>query len=197
LIGDDATEEAVRSRLPEYRFLHFATHGYLSDIAPLLSAVVLANGESLSVYELMGTRIDADLVVLSACDTGRGLTTRGGEVVGLTRGLLAAGARSALVSLWPVDDASTSLLMAEFYRQLRNDRTAAQALRYAQAYVRGLDTESARVDLDRLERALDMRADRNRASGNRALTREMDAGQPAESTPYSHPRHWAPFILVG
>src|SRR5215470_8738874 len=77
------------------RCLHFATHGNLSQDAPLASSILLAKGEELTVYELMGLRLDADLVVLSACEMGRGETTGGDDVVGLLRGLLAAGARAA------------------------------------------------------------------------------------------------------
>ncbi|NIN95911.1 MAG: CHAT domain-containing protein, partial [Anaerolineae bacterium] len=88
--GDGATEAAVRQLLVDYPVLHLATHGYLSEEAPLLSSILLANGEALTVYELMGLQLNADLIVLSACETARGQTTGGDDVLGLTRGLLAA-----------------------------------------------------------------------------------------------------------
>jgi CHAT domain-containing protein len=78
----------------------------------LQSAILLAEGGALTVSDLVGMRLDKPLVVLSACETGVGQTTAGDELLGLTRGLLAAGARAAVVSLWSVDDHSTSLLMA-------------------------------------------------------------------------------------
>src|SRR5262249_52467544 len=132
LLGEAATERAVRERIPDCPLIHFATHGKLSEESPLSSAIALANGEELTVYELMGLRLNAELVVLSACNTGQGETTGGDDVLGLTRGLLGAGARAAVVSLWPVDDVSTSLLMGEFYRRLRAGDAPAVALRAAQ-----------------------------------------------------------------
>ena len=92
-----AIEEAVRSQLALHPLLHFATHGMLSSRAALSSSILLAHSD------------DADLVLLSACETRRGDVTGGDDMIGLTRGLLAGGARAALVSLWPVDDLSQPL----------------------------------------------------------------------------------------
>jgi CHAT domain-containing protein len=139
LIGGEATELAVRELLPGYPLLHFASHGVLSGGVPLLSAILLADGEALDVYELMGMGLDADLVVLSVCRTALGEITGGVDVVGLTRGLLGAGTRAAIVSLWSVNDVSTSLLMKEFYRQLRQEKPPRVALQAAQNYLRRLD----------------------------------------------------------
>ena len=87
LIGKEATEEAVRAHLQQkYPILHFATHGYLSESAPLLSSILLANGEALSLYELMGIQLNADLVVLSACRTALGETTGGDDCAGIDSG---------------------------------------------------------------------------------------------------------------
>ena len=84
--------------------VHFATHGTLDAETPLNSTVALAQHDELTVHELMSLRLDARLVVLSACGTGQGESTGGDDLLGLTRGLLAAGAQAALVTLWPVDD---------------------------------------------------------------------------------------------
>ncbi|HEX5108281.1 MAG TPA: CHAT domain-containing protein [Vicinamibacterales bacterium] len=132
LLEDAATEEQVRTHIADYPLLHFATHGTLDEEVPLNSSLALAGGASLTVYELMLLRLRAQLVVLSACSTGQGETTGGDDVLGLTRGLLAAGARSAVVSLWPVDDQSTALMMEAFYRALRGGANPAAALRAAQ-----------------------------------------------------------------
>jgi CHAT domain-containing protein len=179
LVGDEATKVAVCAQLQQdYPILHFATHGYLAESAPLLSALLLANGDALSLYELMGMQLNADLVVLSACRTALGETTGGDDVLGLTRGLLAAGAKAAVVSLWPVDDASTSLLMSEFYRRLRDGEKPNQALRLAQNYLRTLSTDDIKRQTIQLK----------------------DAGFDDELAPvdsYSPPFFWAPFILVG
>ncbi|MBM3188312.1 MAG: CHAT domain-containing protein, partial [Chloroflexi bacterium] len=184
LIGEQATEPVVRELLPKYPLLHLATHGVLSEEAPLLSAILLADGEALSVYELMGLQLDADLVVLSACRTALGEITGGDDVVGLTRGLLGAGACAAIVSLWPVSDVSTSLLMQEFYRQLRQGKPARAALQAAQNYLRQLDPQRIDVALAQLREA--------------GYTRDVTPeGGPSAPLDYSHPHFWAPFILVG
>jgi CHAT domain-containing protein len=184
LISEQATEEAVRSMLGQVPILHFATHGMLSEEAPLLSAILLAGGEAINVYELMGLRLDAELVVLSACRTALGEITGGDDVIGLTRGLLAAGARAAVVSLWPVDDASTSLLMGAFYRHLRAGEPAALALQAAVNYLRTLEPAEILARVGKLRKAGYTRDARHRA-----------AIQPAAD--YAHPYYWAPFLLVG
>jgi len=169
----------------------------------MLSSLLLADGEALTVYELMGLRLDADLVVLSACETGRGKVTGGDEVLGLTRGLLASGARAAVVSLWPVSDASTTLLMGAFYRRLRAGDSPAQALRSAQNYLRRLRGDAIDQELERLQEAVETSIARR---GNGRRNREFDAGirnngshrrRQTESRDYSHPFYWAPFVLVG
>ncbi|HVM00681.1 MAG TPA: CHAT domain-containing protein [Egibacteraceae bacterium] len=155
LVGGAATEPAVREVIGSYPVVHLAAHGQLSDEAPLLTCVLLADGQALSVYELMGLRLDADLVVLSACDSGRGRATAGGDVHGMTRGLLAAGARGVVVSLWPVPDRSTCVLMAQFHRRLRAGVPAPVALKRAQAHVRGLDRDGEAAEFRRIAAAVE------------------------------------------
>lgn len=151
LVGSEATENVVRDRLRGRDLLHFATHAHLVEHAPLASGLRLAHGEELSLYELMGLRVDAALAVLSACETGRGEATGGDDVVGLARGILATGARATVVSLWRVDDTATSLIMRRFYEELRAGKAAADALAAAQGWLRGLDPHGvaqATADLD-------------------------------------------------
>jgi len=81
---------ALAARSP---VVHLATHGLLDEDAPYLSSLALSGGDELTVAELLGLGLDADVAILSACDSGRGEVTLGGDVVGLARGLLAAGAR--------------------------------------------------------------------------------------------------------
>lgn len=183
LMEDAATEEAVRAEIAKAPLLHFATHGTLDEETPLNSSIELAEGGQLTVYELMLMRLHARLVVLSACSTAQGETTGGDDVLGLTRGLLAAGARAALVSLWPVDDRSTALLMEEFYRQLRAGVRAPEALRAAQNHLRELGAGGAAATSPARHLVLD----------------EGDAVEEEDGveTGYSHPYHWAPFVLVG
>jgi CHAT domain-containing protein len=135
LLGDQATKSAVLSQMQSAKILHFATHGLLDTVeGHMPGAIALApSGKDrglLSSGEIFDLKLNADLVVLSACDTGRGQIT-GDGVVGLSRSFVAAGAPSVLVSLWAVDDGSTSELMGEFYRQLQIQPNKAQALRQA------------------------------------------------------------------
>ncbi len=135
ILGEQATKSAILKQMPSAKILHFATHGLLDTVAGHMpGAIALApsgrdNG-LLSAGEIFDLKLNADLVVLSACDTGRGQIT-GDGVVGLSRSFVAAGAPSVLVSLWAVDDGSTSALMGEFYRQLATQPHKAQALRQA------------------------------------------------------------------
>lgn len=184
LIGNQATKDAVRDALDEYPIVHFATHGILSDESPLLSSILLANGESLTVYELMGSQLNADLVVLSACRTAQGEVTRGDDVLGLTRGLLSAGARAAVTSLWPVDDLATSLLMEQFYQHLRNGAPAASALQQAQNELRNFSEEDIKQKKENINRS-------NRGVGLSGISVISSVEN------YSHPYYWGAFMLVG
>jgi CHAT domain-containing protein len=197
LLGEAATAEAVRDRIGGCGILHLATHGLLTEEAPLLASILLAEGDALHLYELMGLRLRADLVVLSACDTARGRTTGGDDVLGFTRGLLAAGARAAIVSLWPVDDVSTSLLMGEFYRRLHRGASPAVALQGAQNHLRRLDLGEVADELHELLSALESAGDAKLADRAREYRHALPTGAPSVAVDYTHPSHWAPFVLVG
>ena len=115
LTGAAADEPSVRAALAARSpVVHLATHGLLDEDAPYLSSLALSGSDELTVAELLGLGLDADVAILSAGDSGRGEVTLGGDVVGLARGLLAAGARHSVVSLWPVDDQVGCLTMAAF-----------------------------------------------------------------------------------
>jgi CHAT domain-containing protein len=132
---------ATGSELSNYRYVHFATHGYIDSERPDLSAIVLSlvdeHGQPedgfLRAHEIYNLDLPAELVVLSACETGLGKEIKGEGLVGLTRGFMYAGARRVVVSLWNVNDKATAELMARFYRgMLRDMKTPAAALRSAQ-----------------------------------------------------------------
>jgi CHAT domain-containing protein len=179
LTDDDASEANVRPRLDQFPYLHLATHGEILD-TPLESVLLLANGDVLSLYELLGLDLGAtELAVLSACETAGGEITTGDEVVGLTRGLLAAGVRDVVASLWKVNAHSTPLLMRSFYRMLKSGRPPALALNEARSHVRSLDEATARQEHEEL-----------RAAGDVPLP-------PIKRLDYAHPYHWAPFVHVG
>jgi CHAT domain-containing protein/tetratricopeptide (TPR) repeat protein len=141
LLGEQATKPVVLKQMQSAKILHFATHGLLDTVqGDIPGAIALAPSGNdnglLSASEIFDLKLNnADLVVLSACDTGRGDIT-GDGVIGLSRSFVAAGAPSVLVSLWAVDDGSTSELMAEFYRQLQSQPNKAQALRQAMLKIR-------------------------------------------------------------
>ncbi|MEA5464592.1 CHAT domain-containing protein [Leptothoe sp. PORK10 BA2] len=141
LLQGQATEAEIKRRLPGASWIHLATHGLLgygdpqsSGVLDLPGAVALAagNGEDglLTAAEIIQMDLQAELAILSACDTGRGRIT-GDGVVGLSRALMTAGVPSVMVSLWAVPDQPTAELMTAFYEQLQRGETKAQALRQA------------------------------------------------------------------
>ncbi|MEG4442474.1 CHAT domain-containing protein [Microcoleus sp. AT9_B5] len=134
LTGNSATKAAVLQRLPNARIVHFATHGLLDNIRGLGSAIALAPDRTdsglLTAEEILKLHLNADLVVLSACNTGMGRIT-GDGVIGLSRALISAGTPSVIVSLWAVPDAPTADLMVKFYQNLDRTGNKAQALRNA------------------------------------------------------------------
>jgi len=145
LIGFEATESHVKSKdLKQYQYLHFAVHGILAYDVPYLKepALVLAvDPESnedgfLSLSEIYGLKLNADLVTLSACKTGLGQRIPGEGVIGLSRAFIDAGSQAVLVSLWEVDDHSTALFMEEFYRLLAQGVNKMEALAKAKEYLR-------------------------------------------------------------
>ena len=135
LIGADATKAAVVNQIKTADIAHFATHGLLDDFGTEIpGALALTPTDSdpgfLTADEIFDLPLSAHLVVLSACDTGRGKIT-GDGVVGLSRSFLTAGVDSVVVSLWSVPDDATALLMTEFYRQLQQQPNRAIALQQA------------------------------------------------------------------
>jgi len=140
ITGAQATESAIAQQMPNARIIHFATHGLLDDTKGLgvPGAIALApagtgelNDGLLTADEILAMKLNAELVVLSACDTGRGRIT-GDGVIGLSRSLIAAGVPSIVVSLWKVPDDSTAFLMTEFYQNLqKTPDNKAHALRQA------------------------------------------------------------------
>src|SRR6476661_3269301 len=136
LTGDKATKVAVLQQIERSGIVHLATHGNLDDVEGLGVPGVIALAPSkddsglLTASEIFNLRLNAELVVLSGCNTGRGRIT-GDGIIGLSRSFIAAGVPSVVVSLWSVSDESTAELMAEFYRQMQLTPDIAQALRKA------------------------------------------------------------------
>nr|WP_199305066.1 CHAT domain-containing tetratricopeptide repeat protein [Coleofasciculus sp. FACHB-125] len=136
LTGNQATESAVVQNLPTAKMIHLATHGLLDDFQGLgvPGAVALTpSGQDdglLTASEILNLKLNAELVVLSACDTGQGKLT-GDGVIGLSRSLITAGVPSVIVTLWAIPDNPSALLMTQFYRNLQQNSDKAQALRSA------------------------------------------------------------------
>jgi len=137
LLRDAASERAFRAESAAFGYLHLATHGKFQSSAPLKSFLLLAGDDDfdglLTVDEIYNLKLHADLVSLSACETGLGRGGAGDDVVGLVRGFFYSGARSLLASYWAVDDQATSELMQAFYRNLQrmNKRDALRAAQLA------------------------------------------------------------------
>ena len=134
-------QTATSAELSKYRYIHFATHGIMDLEHPELSGIVFSMFDEkgrpqdgyVRLHEIYNLNLPAELVVLSACQTGVGKQIRGEGLIALTRGFMYAGAKSIVASLWKVDDAATSQLMAEFYKQIfTNKLKPAAALRAAQ-----------------------------------------------------------------
>ena len=122
-LDEEAGEEELRELGPSSRIVHIATHGVFRRDNPMFSAIQLGRSR-LSLFDLYSLELTADLVVLSGCGTGLNVVLGADELVGLARGLLYAGAHSVLVTLWDVNDESTTRFMRSFYRHLREHPTA-------------------------------------------------------------------------
>jgi CHAT domain-containing protein len=190
LLADAASEPGLRDRLAEaahanerHGLVFLATHGELSD-PPLASPLLLADGESLSLFELLGMWLDAELVVLSACETGRAHVQAGDDVQGFGSAVLAAGALGALVTLWRVNDGGTAILMRTFLDRIVAGDEPRLALATAQRTLRELGPDEITATAAKLRDAA------------------ADAGQPLSpgARPPSdlrHPKYWAPSVLLG
>jgi CHAT domain-containing protein/tetratricopeptide (TPR) repeat protein len=217
----DATEQRLddlrrAGALKGYRYLHLATHGQANDVRAFESALILTPpakppevrvgepylegrltaGEVLDYWHL-----DADLVTLSACDSGLGRKGGGDGLLGFAQAFLLAGSRSVCLTLWQVDDTATALLMDRFYRNLLGKRAdgarampKAEALREAKQWLRNLTAAEALDRLGTLTQGV-VRGERPAREAMRGLPRPKDSAK--DYRPYAHPRYWAAFILIG
>lgn len=136
LTRSKASETAFKNKAGNFSYLHIASHGQFNADNALQSRLLLAsdaaNDGSLTVGEIYGLHLSADLVTLSACETGLGKTFSGDDVIGLTRSFLYAGSSNIIASLWQVDDDATSELMKSLYAKLKANVPKKEALRQAQ-----------------------------------------------------------------
>jgi CHAT domain-containing protein len=200
LLGADASKAQLASRerdLGRYEILHLATHGVVNPQVALQSALILApaagdDGRLTALYMKEHWALRAGLVVLSACATGLGRKAGGEGYLGFSQALFLAGARSVVLSLWPVDDQATALLMVRFYQNLLGKREGlkgplpkAEALREAKRWLRDLTAEQVDQEAARLPKL------------ERGGVRPRAGGAAAEARPYGHPYYWSAFILIG
>lgn len=214
LLGADATLQNLESQIDDAALIHLATHGLVGSRArPYDASLALTHPDRatsedigfLTLERIMRTwsgRLDTcDLVILSACDTQRGIQ-KGDSLMALPWGFFYAGAPTVMASLWRVDDIATSLLMSRVHENLLgayneprlielptgSDRALSKvdALREAKTWLRNLTWEDREVLLEGADQAF----------ASRGVTR---ATQPRESfsRPYEHPYYWAPFVLIG
>jgi CHAT domain-containing protein/tetratricopeptide (TPR) repeat protein len=211
LLGARASEEvldqwALSGKLKEYRFLHLATHGRASEKRPLESYLALSDrdlpdplprvlagkpaytGRLTAGQILQSWKLDADLVVLSACQSGLGRYEGGEGYIGFAQPLFAVGARCLVMSLWSVSDKATALLMVRFYQNLLGKRdglkqptSKADALNEAKRWLRSLSTEEADRALTKLSPKLKLK----------------ESERPKNGRPFEHPFFWAAYILAG
>jgi len=146
----DANESLVKSNaLSSYTYLHFATHGIVDEEDPELSKIFLNSGNqedgNLFSGEIYNLDLNAEMVVLSACQTGLGKFSKGEGVIGLSRALIYAGAKNIIVSFWSVADQSTAELMVDFYKSLlqKKDQNYREALQQAKVNMIKQGTYSA------------------------------------------------------
>jgi CHAT domain-containing protein len=182
---------------------HFACHGQAAINEPQLSGLLLADGEQLTVRDLLdpdGARFEQlRLCVLSACQTGIVGTDLPDEVTGLSAGWLQAGSAGVVASLWPVSDQATLALMAKFYELHWLDQLQpGDALWLAQRWLRGLPTW--RQDLEKAGAALGARGPEAAEAVREIASSQARAQQPAgqaDPAPFDSPVYWAAFVLHG
>jgi CHAT domain-containing protein len=202
--------------LAQFRYLHLATHGKANDVRAFESALLLSpptklpevrvgepylEGRLTAGEVLEYWKLDAELVTLSACESGLGRRGGGDGLLGFAQAFLTAGSRSVCLTLWQVDDTATALLMDRFYRNLLGKRLdagkpmgKAAALREAKDWLRRLTAAEALERLGSLTQGV-VRGERPARQEMQAVPRPRDAGK--DYRPYAHPRYWAAFILIG
>ena len=199
LVYEKATKREILTQLPNARIIHFGTHGELNDTQPLQSWIALASINEdrgfLTVEDIMSqfappqtASLSAELVVLSACETGLGEIT-GDGVIGLARGLMATGVKAVLVSLWKVPDLSTACLMVRFYQHLQNGSTASEALKQAQVWLKNITIQELRTWMRKERLPLETK--------QKIEVQNWFKQQQSNRCPFQHPFYWGAFYLIG
>lgn len=205
---------ASTDKLKEFKYLHFATHGDVNHYLPMESALILSRDKlKANVTELKPNEpyldgrltakevalhwtLDADLVTLSACNSGLGKHATGEGYMGFSQSFLIRGARSVVLSLWSVDDTATALLMSRFYENLiKNSMSKIDALQEAKNWLQTLP----RSKVEKLIAGMTQGVVRShRGKGFKVpLLKEVPMTEKKDDAPYAHPYYWSAFILIG
>lgn len=188
LKNDAVTEASIKNiSLDQYKYIHFATHGDINEVTPSQSGLILSKkqeteilfGEDglLNAKEIASLNLNADLVVLSACNTGMGRVITGEGLLGLQRSFLAAGASSVVSSLWSIYDRSTPLFMQTFYSKLSDYEENDSG--FINRFLRWSNLSNPKL------------------VNNNALALRDAKLEMIEHPYYSHPVHWASFVITG
>ncbi len=231
-LGQDARKSLVKEKLEKERddidILHFACHGKFHSVQALKSGILMAlesdreekttefeiklDGLPISRYltaeEFFGMEMRADLVTLSACESGVNDIRPGDELFGFMRALIYAGTPSVVMSLWQVADISTELFMVHFYQGLKSGDTKVEALQKAQLYVKDLTAAEAKAyfegKVSKSTSADDKFHQKQIGEAVQSIYRKLLDAEEREGHPvgldyhiFNHPVYWAPFILVG
>jgi tetratricopeptide (TPR) repeat protein len=182
--GSEPKKARMQAAAATCGWLHIACHGWFDDADPLASYLETGAGEQLTAREILtGWRLTAELVTLSACETGVSQILRGDEPMGLVRAFLSVGARAVLVTQWPVDDLATFLLMHHFYTLAQEAKTAdlGLLLHRAQSWLKQVTPAEAELILQ--QAAIETPPDWTRLATDAPL--------------YADPVYWAGFVLIG
>ena len=187
-IGPETKRDRLRVSVENYRRIHFSCHGWFNDVSPMESLLETGQEEQITAREVLETwKLTADLVTLSACQTGVSRILRSDEPMGLVRAFLTAGAHYVLASLWRLEDLPTFLLMQHFYAELGPlGNNPAEALYNAQRWLCNLTDREVR---DRWNKSLGL------SSPDLELDPFLERA--AGEYPFAAPLYWAGFILVG
>jgi CHAT domain-containing protein len=183
---NETSETYFKTEAKNHNIIHLATHGFLDSRRPMNSYLLMPsddkNDGQLTVNEIFDLNLKSKLVVLSACKTGLGLLSTGDELIGLSRAFIYAGTPAIIVSLWPVEDASTALLMTRLYQYYSAGYRLQDALTLAQ---RDLINNNFEASIKR---------GASTVVWDKVLKYEIESGNRAKE---KNPFFWAPFILIG
>jgi CHAT domain-containing protein len=185
---NETSETYFKTEAKNHNIIHLATHGHLDSRRPMNSYLLMPsdyiNDGQLTVNEVFDLNLKSKLVVLSACETGLGQLSNGDELIGLSRAFIYAGTPAIIVSLWPVEDASTSILMTRLYQYYSAGYRLQNALTMAQ---RDLINNN-------FEPSVKRGASTSTVVWDKVLKYEIESGNKSKE---KNPFFWAPFILVG